>query len=169
MTLDVKVPSKQTWRNTFKETGCGFQKYTEIYRSGVGSHSLICGLSINNQHPDAPIDQLLESILVSYDLDEARAQSPYPPELIAMIKEARREKIRNKTRERERERRGEILPSTIRRMNKGPPAHVLSKMTPEQRRRDRILRGPGEAGYTGKVKRQAGMKLKGRRILVARR
>ena len=76
------------------------------------------------------------------------------------MKEARREKIRNKTRERERERRGEILRSTIRRMNKGPPAHVLSKMAPDQRRRDRILRGPGEAGYTGQVKREAGMKLK---------
>jgi hypothetical protein len=77
-----------------------------------------------------------------------------------MVKEARREKIRNKTREGERERRGEILRSTVKRMNKGPPAHVLAKMTPEQKMRDRVLRGPGEAGYAGRVKREAGMRLK---------
>jgi hypothetical protein len=164
MIFDMKVPSKRTWRNMFNRTGCGFRKYTTIYRNGVGSHSPTRSPSTNCYPQDAPIDQLLESILASYSLDEARARSPYSPELIAMIKEARREKIRNKTRERERERRGEILPSTIRRMNKGPPAHVLSKMTPDQRRRDRILRGPGEAGYTGQVKRQAGMKLKRRNL-----
>lgn len=98
--------------------------------------------------------------MASYSLDEARARTSYSRELLDMVKEARREKIRNKTRERERERRGEILHSTIRRMNKGPPAHVLSKMSPEQRRKDRISRGSSEAGYAGRVKREAGMKLR---------
>ncbi|KAF8578492.1 hypothetical protein K439DRAFT_1528793 [Ramaria rubella] len=107
-----------------------------------------------------PIDQLLDSIVTSYSLDEARARTPYSPALIQMAKQARREKIRNKTHERERERGGAILRSTILRMRKGPPAHVLSKMTPAQRERDRILRGPSEAGYTGMIKRAAGVKLK---------
>ncbi|KAF8484249.1 hypothetical protein JB92DRAFT_2762269 [Gautieria morchelliformis] len=114
----------------------------------------------NNMDWRAPIDEILNSIIVSYRLDEARARTPYSLDLLDMVKEARREKIRNKTHEKERERRGKILHSTIRRMNKGPPAHVLAKMTPDQRRLDHILRGPGEAGYAGRVKRETGMKLK---------
>lgn len=107
-----------------------------------------------------PIDRFMRSIQASYELDDARARTPYSPALLNRVKEARREKIRNKTRERERERRGEILQSTVNRMNQGPPAHVLSKMTPAQRMRDRVLRGPGEAGFAGRMKREAGMILK---------
>ena len=45
----------------------------------------------------------MKSISTSFDLGRQRQLSPYPPEMLAAIKEARREKIRNKTRERERE------------------------------------------------------------------
>ncbi|KAJ7212747.1 hypothetical protein B0H12DRAFT_1213443 [Mycena haematopus] len=77
-----------------------------------------------------------------------------------MLRAARREKVANKTRERMRERRGEILRCTIERARKGPPAHVLARMTPAERRADRIIRGVGEVGYVGMVKRRMGGKLR---------
>jgi len=76
------------------------------------------------------------------------------------IIEARRTKIRNKTRERERERRGEILKSTVRRQRKGPPAHILAKMSPKRRRMDQVARSLSEVGYVALVKRRLGMRLK---------
>ena len=69
-------------------------------------------------------------------------------------------KIRNKTREKERERRGEILKSTLRRQRKGPPAHILAKMSPERRRMDKVARSLSEVGYVALVKRRLGMRLK---------
>jgi hypothetical protein len=78
-----------------------------------------------------------------------------------MIKQARREKIANKTRELERERRGEVIARTIKRRNKGPPAHVLSRMSDEERRLDKIARSSvSEVGYVGLVKRRLGFKLR---------
>ncbi len=96
----------------------------------------------------------------SFKLEQVRAQAPYPPELLAAIKEARREKIRNKTRERERERRGEMTNHLVKQMRTGPPAHVLALMTEKQRRMDSLARGASEVGYVGQVKRKLGHKLK---------
>ncbi|PIL22775.1 hypothetical protein GSI_15469 [Ganoderma sinense ZZ0214-1] len=107
-----------------------------------------------------PLDDLLKDLSKSFDRERARQLAPYPPEMLAAIKEARREKIRNKTRERERWRRGEVTNRLRRLMNQGPPAHVLSRMTAEQRRMDRIARSPSEVGYVAKVKRQLGHKLR---------
>jgi hypothetical protein len=84
----------------------------------------------------------------------------YSPEMLATIKRARREKILNKTRERERERRGEVLGRTIRRRNKGPPAHVLALMTREERHMDKVVRDVSEVGYVGQVKRRLGFRLR---------
>ena len=89
-----------------------------------------------------------------------RANSEYPPELLAAIKEARREKVRNKTRERERERRGEVLRCTIERRRKGPPAHVLVKMPEWKRKADRVIRSVSEVGYVGMMKSRMGVKMK---------
>lgn len=107
-----------------------------------------------------PIRDLLGDIETRHRRDVARLHLPYTPAFLDMVKQARRNKIENKTRERERERRGEILPITIRRMRQGPPPHLLAVMTPAEKERDRIMRLPSEAGYTGRVKRRAGMKLK---------
>ena len=78
-----------------------------------------------------PHTKTYHRILDTYKLDEARLVSPFPPEMLTAIKQARRDKILNNTRELERERRGQILACTIRRRNKGPPAHILAKMTEE--------------------------------------
>jgi hypothetical protein len=81
--------------------------------------------------------------------------------MIAQVKEARREKVRNKTRERLRELRGEVLPATIRRANRDPTPHVLSRMSPLRRYYDRVARSTrSEVGYVGWVKRKLGFKLK---------
>lgn len=92
--------------------------------------------------------------------DQERANRSFPPELLEAIIEARRTKIRNKTHEKERERRGEILESTLRRQRKGPPAHILAKMSPERRRMDKVARSLSEVGYVALVKRRLGMRLK---------
>lgn len=99
-----------------------------------------------------------------------RVEMPFPPELLTQILAARREKPLNKMRERQRLLRGEVLPaikarSIITRMRrrshiKGPPAHVLSRMTPEKKRLDHISREPSEGGYSGLVKRALGMRLR---------
>lgn len=86
---------------------------------------------------------------------------PYPPELLELTARARREKCVNKARERQRELRGEVLSITLKRRRKGPPAHVLAKMTPEERRMDKIVRsGVSEVGYVGMTKRRMGWKLR---------
>lgn len=107
-----------------------------------------------------PLREQYSAIADTYKTDDARLRSPFPPALISALKQARREKILNKTRELERERRGEIITRTIRRRNKGPPAHVLARMTKEQRQMDKIARSVSEVGYVGKVKRKLGWKLK---------
>jgi len=107
-----------------------------------------------------PILQSIQGIAKSNFLDYARASAPYRPELVAAVLEARRRKIRNKTREKDRERRGEVLKSTLKRQRKGPPAHILDKMSPERREMDKISRSLSEVGYVALVKRRLGFKLK---------
>lgn len=80
--------------------------------------------------------------------------------MLSTLLAARREKVRNKTSERERERRGEVLQSTLRRRRKGPPAHVLDRMSEEERKRDKVLRGVSEVGYVGMLKSKAGRKMR---------
>lgn len=101
---------------------------------------------------------MLDSIQESFKLDQERANSVYSPEMIAMIKAARTVKIENKTRERQRELRGEVTKRSIRLKKKGPPAHILSRMTPEQRRLDKVAREVSWGGYSGRIKREMRMR-----------
>jgi len=107
-----------------------------------------------------PLEKQRHDIRETFPRGQQRRDEPYPPEMLEAIIAARREKIANKTRERERERRGEILRRTILRQNKGPPAHVLAMMTPEQRKMDKIARSVSEVGYVAQVKRKLGFKLR---------
>jgi len=104
--------------------------------------------------------QAQKGIYDTFRRDTERASTPYPPAMLDAIKQARREKIANKTRERERERRGEILRRTVLRRNKGPPAHVLRRMTEEERKMDKVVRSVSEVGYVAQVKRKLGFKLR---------
>lgn len=92
--------------------------------------------------------------------DFERLYSDYPSSLLLRGVRARGQKIRNKTRQYARERAGEVFVSTLARMRQRPPAHVLAKMTPEERRTDKIVRSPSEVGYTAAVKRKMGRKLR---------
>ncbi|KAF7313367.1 hypothetical protein HMN09_00492400 [Mycena chlorophos] len=92
--------------------------------------------------------------------DVKRQYRPVSPELRQILLDARREKIANKTRERARERRGVILKRTLARKRQGPPPHFLSRMTPAQRHRDKIVRAVGEVGYVGMMKQRMGFKLR---------
>jgi hypothetical protein len=107
-----------------------------------------------------PLIQQQQLIVKSLQLDEQRAFSSFPPKMLEAIKQARRDKILNQTRQLERERRGEVLPRTIRRRNKGPPAHILAKMTEEQKKMDKLVRHVSEVGYVGMAKRKMGHKLR---------
>jgi len=46
------------------------------------------------------------------------------------VLQARKEKIKNKTREKERARKGYWNAHTLRRMRQGPPAHIMAKLSP---------------------------------------
>lgn len=107
-----------------------------------------------------PLRDKLRIIRKANERDYDRLYSDYPPRLLLRGLEARRQKIQYKTRQYARERDGEVFPSTLARMRQGPPAHVLAKMTPEERRADRIMRSPSEAGYTAAVKIKMRRKLK---------
>ncbi|KAJ7204683.1 hypothetical protein GGX14DRAFT_645874 [Mycena pura] len=107
-----------------------------------------------------PLKQAQLMLYTLLNRDNERAQMPVSPALQEMVRAARREKVRNKTRERMRERRGEILRCTVARKRKGPPAHVLVHMSPEDRHVDKVVRAVGEVGYVGMVKRRMGMKLR---------
>ncbi|KAF8202836.1 hypothetical protein BJ912DRAFT_842468 [Pholiota molesta] len=109
---------------------------------------------------EQPIVASLDNIRISQTHEYARAAQKFSPELMETIIEARREKIRNKTREKERERRGELTKSAIKRQRKGPPAHILAKMTPKEREMDKISRSLSEVGYVAVVKERLGFKLK---------
>ncbi|PPR02167.1 hypothetical protein CVT24_011355 [Panaeolus cyanescens] len=106
-----------------------------------------------------PLKQMLDDISKSYELDAQRANTPYSPELLETIFEARREKIRNKTNQKEREARGEYFASTRKGMRSGPPSHIWQTMSPKQRDIQRVLRQPTKVGWTGMVRRQHGLKL----------
>lgn len=107
------------------------------------------------------MNNLLYEIRETFRRDEARRNTPYPPELLAQIKRARTEKVANKTREYQREARGQVLRRTILRSRQGPPAHVLCKMTPKQRYYDKVARSSvSEVGFVGMVKRKLGWKLR---------
>ncbi|KAG6821305.1 hypothetical protein H0H93_000166 [Arthromyces matolae] len=107
-----------------------------------------------------PLLQQQAKIHESFDRDQKRRSTPYSKEMLDAIKAARREKIANKTRELERERRGEVLRRTVLRSRQGPPAHILSRMTPKQRRMDKIARSVSEVGYVAMVKKKLGFKLR---------
>ncbi|KAJ2923516.1 hypothetical protein H1R20_g13578, partial [Candolleomyces eurysporus] len=106
------------------------------------------------------IQTRLDIIEDSWKRDQARLRTPISPELFATLAAARKYKIENKTREKERQRKGVITKKTLERARGGPPAHLLAKLSEEQREVDKIVRLPGEAGYVGAVKRKVGVKLR---------
>jgi hypothetical protein len=96
----------------------------------------------------------------AFERDTARAARPTPPDLLAQLKAARREKVANKTRERERQMRGEVLTATRRQSRLGFPAHTLALWNPEERKANLLARrSPGKVGYVGQVKRALGYKI----------
>jgi len=143
---------------------------TKVHRLGrleslVESQSLLRaeGALLDGQLSEwnTPISDTFQEVSRLQNLMKVRASTPVPSALIEQVKAARREKVLNKTRERTRERQGFIFPITLRRQRKGPPAHVLAAMTPEQIRQDRVVRGSiSEVGYIGQVKRRSGWKIR---------
>jgi hypothetical protein len=108
----------------------------------------------------APLKSCLAEIQAAFERDTARAARPTPPDLLAQLKAARREKVANKTREHERERRGEVLSATRRQSRLGFPAHALARWDPEVRKAKLIARrSVGEVGYVGQVKRALGYRI----------
>jgi hypothetical protein len=95
----------------------------------------------------------------AYTLEESRRRSRPTKAMREAVLEARKEKIRNKTREKERARRGYWNSNTLRQMRQGPPAHIMVKMSPEKLHQDKVSRSPSQVGYVARVKRSMGMKL----------
>jgi hypothetical protein len=86
-----------------------------------------------------------------------RHRSAPPTGLLLQGKQARREKVANKTSQRQRERSGEVTTAIIRRRRSAPPAHVRELMTPRQLLVDRAMREASEGGWSGAVKAHMGV------------
>lgn len=89
--------------------------------------------------------------------DISRYRAAPPAGLILQAKQARREKVANKTIQRQRERSGEVTTATIKRRRSAPPAHVRELMTPRQLLVDRAIREASEGGWSGAVKAHMGV------------
>ena len=112
-------------------------------------------------HAVGSINVHQQRLRTCFDADGIRLQSEFSPLLIETIEAARRNKARNKAKEHRREASGLILRKTLERASKGPPAHVLSKMTEEEKRLDRIARSSvSKVGYVGYAKMKLGWKMK---------
>ncbi|KAH6901372.1 hypothetical protein BKA70DRAFT_694221 [Coprinopsis sp. MPI-PUGE-AT-0042] len=108
----------------------------------------------------SPLKLVMDINKRSYALDEARVRTPITPEMVATMARARTFKILNKTHERNITRQGFITNSVVKRKRQAPPSWVLDHMTPEQKHRDRVVRGPSEGGYTGRIKATMGVKMR---------
>lgn len=89
--------------------------------------------------------------------DISRYRAAPPAGLVLQAKQARREKVANKTIQKQRERSGEVTTTTIKRRRSAPPAHVRELMTPRQLLMDRAIREVSEGGWSGAVKAQMGV------------
>lgn len=89
--------------------------------------------------------------------DISRYRAAPPAGLVLQGKQARREKVTNKTIQRQRERSGEVTAATIKRRRSAPPAHVRELMTPRQLLMDKAIREASEGGWSGTVKAHMGV------------
>lgn len=118
-------------------------------------------LVLTRSHTVGSINTHQQRLRTCFDADVTRLQSTFSPLLIETIEAARRNKVRNKAKEHRREASGLILRKTLERAIKGPPAHVLSKMTEEEKKLDRIARSSvSKVGYVGYAKMKLGWKMK---------
>ncbi|KAF5392523.1 hypothetical protein D9757_002195 [Collybiopsis confluens] len=91
----------------------------------------------------------------------SRNLRPFPQKLLDQVREARRNKIVNKTKERERERQGEILRITRKRWRKNLTPHLLATLPEKQKQEELIVqRSIAEVGYVGLLKKRKGWGLK---------
>lgn len=91
--------------------------------------------------------------------DISRYRATPPAGLVLQGKQARRDKVTNKTSQRQRERSGEVTATTLKRRRSAPPAHIRELMTPRQLLMDRAIREPSEGGWSGAVKAHMGVRM----------
>jgi len=138
----------------------GVEARFEDSLAAKGAHFEDCFNGLHRTEWWTPLKSSLTEIQAAFERDTARAARPTPPDLLAQLKAARREKVDNKTREHERQRRGEVLSATRRQSRLGFPAHVLARWEPEVRKAKLIARrSVGEVGYVGQVKRALGYRI----------
>ncbi|KAG1835463.1 hypothetical protein EV424DRAFT_1308700 [Suillus variegatus] len=89
--------------------------------------------------------------------DISRYRATPPAGLVLQGKQARRDRVTNKTSQRQRERSGEVTATTLKRRRSAPPAHIRELMTPRQLLLDKAIREPSEGGWSGAVKAHMGV------------
>lgn len=80
-----------------------------------------------------------------FRLEVRRLNSRPSQKLRDAVRQARKDKVVNKTRERELARHGVWNSRVLMRMRQGPPAHVLSHMSVTERDMDKTSRMPGSS------------------------
>ncbi|KAG0699062.1 hypothetical protein DFH29DRAFT_877547 [Suillus ampliporus] len=89
--------------------------------------------------------------------DISRYRAAPPTGLVLQGKQARQDKVANKTVQRQRERSGEVTTAVIKRRRSAPPAHIRELMTPRQMLTDRAVREASEGGWSGTIKARTGV------------
>lgn len=111
--------------------------------------------------PDELVGEAANNIYKDIMATSARNLRPVPQKLLDQVREARRNKIANKTKERERERRGEVLRITRKRWRKNLTPHLLATLSEKQKEEElTVQRSIAEVGYIGLLKKRKGWKLK---------
>lgn len=158
MILKPTVARKRRYRIGFRRS-MGREFSRDMRMIGVGAFNPP-GYHKTNEWVVTPYAQELDAIQAAYERGHQRAQTPFPKSLIYQLKQARRERILNKTKERLRELRGEQIPSLLKKLRQGPPAWVLKNMSSRQRYLDKVARSPSEVGMVARAKRELGRGMK---------
>jgi hypothetical protein len=104
------------WRDDLRrerafENNLGKSVHEPVYENndawGACGHFIFFQITTTNspnERSDQPMCAMHHNLKQTFTLDVSRYQTPYPPQLLQAIKQARCDKIANKTREHERER-----------------------------------------------------------------
>lgn len=106
------------------------------------------------------LDAWTASIQAAFERENERARLPFPEEVLEAARQARKRKLAYRTERKMRERAGEVLPSTLERRRKAPPAHVLARMSEREKREDAAMRSLSEVGYVGMLKARYGRRMR---------
>lgn len=128
----------------------------------MGCIFLVCHQTIGILR--ASLEQSLQAQISEFkkrlQYEFVRTRQPFSARLIKRVGEARHQRVVRYHKFLDRDRRGDYSPKSYIKRRRGPPAHILSKMSEKTRALDRAARGTSEVGYVALAKTKLGIPLK---------